>query len=213
MPVVVKGLKEAQKAMRSLQPDLEKNLKVEIKGFLVPVVRKSRAYVPSSISGLSSWIDSSKGNKISAKTSAFRVGHFPYFNPNIVRQGIKSEIFPTRHKGSGFISLVRVVNASAAGAIFETAGRKNPNGQAWNPKSTSHSFSHSKNPNAGQHFVTQIGSAGRLTGANARRGRLIYRAFFEDQGKAMSHIVAALNKTSNQSKARVDAATAFKVAA
>jgi hypothetical protein len=213
MPVVVTGLKEAQKAMRSLQPDLEKNLKVEIKAFLVPVVRKARGYAPSSISGLSGWLDSSKGNKITAKTSAFRVGHFPYYNPNVVRKGIKSEVFPTRHKGSGFISLVRVVNASAAGAIFETAGRKNANGQPWNPKSRSHNVSHSRNPNAGQHFVTQIGSAGRLTGANARRGRLIYRAFFEDQGKAMSYIVAAINKTSIQSKARVDAAQAFKVAA
>ena len=199
MPIVVTGLKEAQKAMRSLQPDLEKNLKVEIKASLLPIVKKARGYVPTSISGLSNWL-------------SFE-GRFPRFNPALVKRGIKSEVFPTRHKGSGFISLVRVVNASAAGAIFETAGRKNPTGQPWNPKSGSHDYSHSKNPNAGAWFINQIGNKGTLTGVGATRGRLIYRAFAEDQGKVQAHIIAAINKTSVMSKKRVDAAKAFRRAA
>jgi hypothetical protein len=214
MPVVVTGLKEAQKAMRSLQPDLEKNMKVEIKGFLIPVVRKARGYAPSSISGLSNWLDSTKRGQISAKTSLFRKGHFPFYNPTIVRSGIKPEIFPVRHKGSGFISLVRVVNSSAAGAIFETAGRKNPAGQPWDKHpGQAHDLSHSRNPNAGKHFVIQIGNVGKLTGSNATRGRLIYRAFAEDQGKALGHILTAINKTSLQSKKLVDNARATRRAA
>ena len=199
MPIVVTGLKEAQKAMRSLQPDLEKNLKAEIKASLLPIVKKARGYVPSTISGLSNWL-------------SFE-GRFPRFDPTRVKRGIKSEVFPTRHKGSGFISLVRVVNASAAGAIFETAGRKNPKGQPWNPKSGSHDYSHSRNPNAGAWFINQIGNKGSMTGEGPKRGRLIYRAFAEDQGKVQAHIIAAINKTSFMSKKRVDAAKAFRRAA
>ena len=200
MPVVVTGLKEAQKAMRSLQPDLEKNLKVEIKASLLPIVKKARGYVPTSISGLSNWL-------------SFE-GRFPRFNPALVKRGIKSEVFPTRHKGSGFISLVRVVNATAAGAIFETAGRKSGSeGQPWDPKSGSHNYSHSRNPNAGAWFINQIGNKGTMTGTGATRGRLIYRAFAEDQGKVQAHIIAAINKTSVMSKKRVDAAKAFRRAA
>ena len=52
-----------------------------------------------------------------------------------------------------------------------------------------------------------------MTGTGATRGRLIYRAFAEDQGKVQVHIIAAINKTSVLSKRRVDAAKAFRRAA
>jgi hypothetical protein len=199
MPVVVTGLKEAQKAMRSLQPDLEKELKKEIKLFLLPVVKKARGYVPTSISGLSNW-------------KAYQ-GNFPQYNPAGIRRGIKSQVFPTKHRGSGFISLVRIVNLSGAGTIFEKAGRTHPNGQPWNPKNASHDFSHSKNPQAGAWFINQIGNVGKLTGTGARRGRLIYRAYEEDQGKALSHVLQAINKTSAKTKKYVETARVFRKAA
>ena len=46
MPVEVVGLKEAMKAMRQLQPTLDKELKSEIRQLLNPVVKKARGYVP-----------------------------------------------------------------------------------------------------------------------------------------------------------------------
>ena len=198
MPVVVTGLKEAQKAMRSLQPDLEKNLKIEIKAFLLPVVKKAKGYVPSDVAGLSHW-------------KAFG-GHFPQYNPAGIKRGIKSQQFPTRHKGSGFLSLVRIVNLSGAGSIFEKAGRINPSGQPWNPNSASHEVSHSRNPQAGKHFIESIQSAGSLRGKGAREGRLIYRAYDEDQGKSLGHVLTALNKTAAQTKKYVAAAKAFRSA-
>jgi hypothetical protein len=109
---------------------------------------------------------------------------------------------------------VRVVNATAAGAIFETAGRKSGSkGQPWDRNSSSHNYSHSINPNAGAWFINQVGNKGTMTGEGARRGRLIYRAFAEDQGKIQVHILAAINRTSALSKRRVDAAKAFRRAA
>jgi hypothetical protein len=199
MPVVVTGLKEAQKAMRSLQPDLEKNLKAEIKAFLLPVVKKSRGYVPSSISGLSHW-----------KAYA---GNFPQYNAAAIKRGIKSQQFPTRHRNSGFLSLVRIVNLTRAGSIFEKAGRlTGTDGQAWVGRKdfNNHKVSHSINPNAGAHFVQSIQSAGNFAGSGARRGRVIYRAYDEDQGKSLGHVLTALNKTAAQTKKYVAAAKAFR---
>lgn len=199
MPVYVTGLKEAQKAMRSLQPDLEKNLKIEIKAFLLPVVKKAKGYVPSDISGLSHW-------------KAFG-GNFPQYNPAGIKRGIKSQQFPTRHKGSGFLSLVRIVNLSGAGSIFEKAGRlTGTEGQQWVGRKdfNNHKVSHSINSKAGAHFVQSIQATGKLTGRGAREGRLIYRAYDEDQGKSLGHVLTALNKTAAQTKKYVAAAKAFR---
>jgi hypothetical protein len=158
MPVEVVGLREALKAMRSLQPKLEKELKREIKQLLVPIVNSARAYVPMTISGLSNWSDTNKYGKITAKSSSFRVGNFPLYNPSEIKKGITSEVFPSKPNRSGFVSLVRILNKSRAGAIYETAGRKNPNGQPWGtPRGKSKQFSHSNNPNAGAHFIRIYG--------------------------------------------------------
>ena len=201
MPVIVIGLKEAQKAMRKLQPELNKNLNHELHAFLLPVVTKAQNYVPdSAISGLSRW-------------TAYD-GRFPQFSPAAAKKGIRAEFFPARRKSTGFTSMVRIVNSNAAGAIFETAGRKSgAKGQPWDRSSGSHDYSHSRNKHAGAWFINQIGNVGRLTGVGPRRGRLIYRAYAEDQGKALGHVLQAINKSAIATKKYVDAAKAFKVAA
>lgn len=190
MPVEVAGLKELQVAMRSFQPDLAKELKADITKALKPIVKNAQGYVPSQISGLSNWTFQKRS--ISAKSSAFRTG-FPMFNSAEVKRGIKSQVFPTKPNPQGFISLVRIVNKSAAGAIYETAGRKNPWGQPWNPKAGSHNYSHSRNPSAGLHFNN---SMGKLYGSNKNRGRLIYRAWDEDQGRTLAYIVKSVETVS-----------------
>lgn len=207
MPVEVAGLKELQKAMRSIQPDLSAELKTEIKSFLNPLVKKAKRYAPVKISGLSNW--TIQGKKITAKSSSFNTG-FPRYSVIDVRRGIKSEIYPTKPNRSGFVSLVRIVNQSAGGSIYETAGRKNPNGQTWNRKSGSHKYSHSRNPQAGKHFIE---SMGEMAGTGKSRGRLIYRAWDEDQGKALAAIMKAVEKTAIHFKARVDIGRTFKKAA
>jgi hypothetical protein len=76
-----------------------------------------------------------------------------------------------------------IANASASGAIYETAGRKNPGGD---PKSRSN------NPGAGANFISRMGP---LYGDGASRGRMIFRAWSEDQGKAQAAVVRAIEKT------------------
>lgn len=211
MPIEVVGLKEAQKAMRALQPQLNKELNSEIRLLLNPIVKKAKSYVPDEIGGLSNWMMNTKSNKINAETSMFRVGKFPKFNAAQVRRGIRSEVFPSKPRRTGFVSLVRIVNLTAAGAIYETAGRKHPQGQPWNPKSGSHDFSHSKNPNAGSHFIDAMGKT--IAGSGLSRGRVIYRAWHEDQGRALGYILQAINNAAITTAKYVETAKAFRKAA
>lgn len=211
MPVVVAGLKEAQKAMRSLQPELDKELKRELRDLLNPVVKKAKGYVPADISGLSGWMNTTSGKKINAQTSMFRVGKFPKFNAAQVKAGIRTELFPSKRKSTGFTSLIRIVNMSPAGAIYETSGRKNPNGQPWDRKSGSHSFSRSLNPKAGAHFIDAMGKT--MAGSGLNRGRLIYRAWNEDQGRALGYVMKAIENTAIKTAKFVNASRAFRKAA
>ena len=211
MPVEVIGLKEALKASRTFQPQFEKDLRKQIQLALNPVIKQARGYVPTTIPGLSHWTGHQKGNTINRETSMFRKGRFPIFNSATVRKGIKAEIFKSRKNSRGFIGLVSIVNSSAAGAIMETAGTKNPNGQPWDPKNGSHDYSHSFNPNAGRHFIHSM--PGEIKTANRNRGRLIYRAVAENQGKALNAILKALNINVERTVKAVSAAQTFKVAA
>lgn len=193
MPVEVKGLDEVLKALRQFEPDLAKSLNKQVRAALTPVQKKAQGYVPTDLPGLSNWTFSSKGKKINKQNSAFgTVGHFPKFNASIVRRGIKVVIGKSKPNRNGFVTYYRISNITAAGAIMETAGRANPSGQPWNPDSKSHSYSHSRNPDAGLHFINSMG--GRLKGdKQSMRGRLIYRAFTEDEGKAIASTMRALD--------------------
>jgi hypothetical protein len=78
---------------------------------------------------------------------------------------------------------------AASGAIIDTAGRKNPNG---NPNSKSN------NPNAGKHFIDAIAAAVggfyRVGTGTRSVGRVIYKAVNKDDGKAKQAIINAANK-------------------
>ena len=210
MPVEVVGLREALIAMRKLEPSLAKDVKKEITNILNPIVKDARNYVLSSPPGLSHWVHNPKDHSITQKSSMFRI--FPMFNAAEVRRGIKSEVFPTKPKPNGWQSLVRIVNSSRAGAIYETAGKLNPAGQPWRGRKDygNHKVSHSINPNAGLHFINSLG---RLHGSKQDRGRLIYRAWDEDQGRALAKVMKAIEKSAQRTQTFLDSANALRNAA
>lgn len=210
MPVEVRGAYELNKALGQFAPDLKKNLNREVRAFLAPVVKEAKALAPASISGLSNWTVDQKSRKISAATSSFRKGKFPRYNVADVRAGIKSRIGASKVNANGFVSLYRIENATAAGAIYETAGRKNPLGQPWKPRSSSHKASHSRNPYAGRQFIGAINSTNSLEGSDKMRGRLIYKAWHDNQGRALGKVVGAVQQTQKTFTARLNAASAFK---
>ena len=185
MPVKVQGLIEVTKAMRKLSPDMDKELTKNVRSILKPVVKTARAYATPTIPGLSNWtIKGRQENKIGPNTSQFQV--FPKYNAIAVRAGIKYTVRKSRPNKKGFTSLYRILNTSRAGVIYEWAGRLNFDGD---------DRSKSDNPNAGYHFNLALNSNSQLKGEGRNRGRLIYRAWYEDNEKATKATLKAIDDT------------------
>lgn len=213
MPVEVQGIVELRKALRKFQPDLEKNLKKEVTAVLRPIVSEARSYVDNNPKGLSNWTAKGQSKQITKKTSMFRLGTFPVFNAANVKRGITYSLKPTKKNSKGFVAVFQLRNTTAAGAIYETAGRKNPEGQPWvgagSKAKKGHGYSHSFNPNAGAHFIEALGGESNLFGKNKKRGRLIYRAWEQNNGRALNYILKAIDTTVKQFKGREATIKAF----
>lgn len=201
MPVQAKGVIELRKALNKYAPDLAAELTKEIAGALKVLQKDARGFVPSSApNNLYNWNEDSKGRKITAKTSMFRtfntegrVRMFPLYDAATIKRGIVYRTGYGKPNSRGFRSLFRVRNNSAAGAIYETAGRKNPNGD---------SKSRSNNPSAGARFVKQGPLYGSKRDGQDMRGRLIFRAWEQDQGKQTAAIFKAIDNTNEKFKTR-----------
>jgi hypothetical protein len=181
MQVKVEGVKQTRKALRQFAPDLNKELNAELKKALAPIAKKARGFAPSD-SPMSGW------NKSPAQSS------FPAYNFGVVKSGIGFSTKPGKTTRSGFTSNAKIFNKSFAGAIYEVAGRKNEQGQEWvGPKAggTSKKVSRSVNPRAGATFIENLPD---LVNSSKGRGRLIYRAWAADQGKANGAAIKAIDK-------------------
>lgn len=183
MRIEVEGVKQTRKAIRQFAPDLNKELNAELKIALAPIAKKAKGFVPSD-SPMSGWAGRS-----------FSEGKFPTYNARTIRSGIGFSTKPGKTTRSGFTSNAKIFNKSVAGAIYETAGRaNNGEGQPWvGPKvgGTSKKVSRSINPNAGTKFIENLGP---LTKSIKGRGRLILKAWAQDQGKAYGAAIKAIDK-------------------
>jgi hypothetical protein len=221
MPASVKGGIELRKALKAFTPELAKETQKELGAILKPITAKARGFIPSS-TPLSGWADSNQkgswANRVWSSADA--------------KRGIGYKTTPSKVNRSGFRSLVRIQNASAAGAIYETAGRKNPQGRPQAKMrevviptmrkdtgageerymtSTGKGYGKSNNPYAGQQFIDAMG--GQIVNAYVRKegavgrssqkmkGRAIFRAFAEDQGRTTAAVIKAIeNSKSNFEK-------------
>ena len=178
MPVVVNGVKQLQKAMREVEPELNKQMSKDIKTAMLIVRDAARGYLPQQNEVLSGW---GKGTA-SADTIKYRA--FPAYDYSLAKSLIKYNAGTNKRNRSGYRAAFYVANISAPGAIFETAGRKNRRGS---------SDSESLNPNAGIQFIESAESISQMKGENKQRGRLIYRAWFEESNKVIPAVVKAIN--------------------
>jgi hypothetical protein len=191
MSVTLDGVKETLRAIRKIDPELLKEMNKEIKGIMIPIRDKARGYAPSPIPGnLYNWNEGTKGRKITARNSAFRtfntegrLRRFPLYDAASATKGVYYSAAPSRRNKNGWSSQYIIANASASGSIYETAGRKNPGGDA---------NSKSNNPGAGAHFISRMG---HLYGEGNSRGSMIFRAWSEDKGKAQAAVVRAIENT------------------
>jgi len=194
MSVELKGVKETLRAIRKIDPELLKEMNKEIKGVMTPMRDKARSYAPTAApGGLYNWDEGTSGKKITARNSAFRtfnatgtLRRFPLYDAEAARKGIFYSQAPSKRNKNGFQALYFIGNKSASGSIYETAGRANPGGS---------SRSQSNNPEAGANFVSRMGPLYGDT--RERRGRMIFRAWAEDGGKAQAAVIRAITNTVN----------------
>jgi len=199
MQIELRGNADLRKALRRFAPDLEKSLKVEIKRGLAPVAKAARGFVPSE-SPLSGWAGRS-----------FSEGKFPIFNASTIKSKIGYTTAVSKRNRQGFSTMARVFNDSRAGAIYESAGRNGPQGQPWvGPKGPAgNRYSHSRNPKAGEQF---IGAFPPLSGSLKGRGRLIFKAWAQDKGRAEGIVNKAIT-TAEQELLRRSRANSLRRAA
>ena len=205
MPTGVKGAINLRKALKNFAPDLAKETQKELGNLLKPITNKARGFIPST-APISGWGKSSEN------------GRFPVWDSSAARRGIGYRTTPSRPNKQGFRALARIVNASAAGAIYETAGRVHPNGREQAMavrvmlpghsnygkmvRSGNKNQGRSTNPEAGSLFIQAINQEGILVDANSQtgagrrsrkmKGRAIYRAWKEDYGKTNAAVIKAI---------------------
>lgn len=217
MPTEVKGAKNLRKALRKFEPDLAKMTTKEMGAALKPITNKARGYMPTNSQMLSGWTSETS----SSNTTNYR--HFPKYDQAEAKRGVKYSTTPSKPNKRGFISLARIINTSAGGAIYETAGRKNPSGQPSQASTrgvftdyidTSNKVNKSLNPKAGKQFIDRANSIGQLVNARPRQkgqrgrvsrkmtGRVIFRAFEEDQGRVTAAVIKAIGNSAIEFKAR-----------
>ena len=219
MPVELKGADKLRKALRKFEPDLAKAQTKEMTAALKPITNKARGFMPASGSQLSGWTKASS----SAETTNYR--HFPKYDQTEAKRGVKYSTSPSKPNKRGFVSLARIINSSAGGAIYETAGRKNPQGQPSQASTrgvfsdyidTSNKVNKSLNPNAGKQFIARANALGSLVNARPRQqgqvgrstrkmtGRVIFKAFAEDQGKVTAAVIKAIENSADKFRSRTD---------
>ena len=206
MPTEVVGAVALRKALSQYAPDLAKELTKELGSVLKPVVNQARSFVPLR-SPMSGW-----------NPRSFNEGSFPTYNALEIRRGIIYKTTHSKPNRAGFVNNIRIQNKSMVGAIYETAGRKNGQGQDWvGPKAggASKGVSRSVNPYAGNQFISNLG---QLYGTNRRgtdhrmMGRLIFRAWAENKGVAEGIVNKAITTAEQELRRRSNTTSLRKAA-
>jgi hypothetical protein len=208
MPVEVVGVKDVLKGLEFIDEDMRQRIRTAIDPLMRGVAFKAKGFVPNNTDVLSGWARAS-GNP----------GTFPKYDASVARAGIGYNPGENKTFQNGFKVSNYVYNASRPGAIYEVAGRLNPQGRApftfkhegsgtyvkRSARSKALDYYDSNNPFASQQFVAalepvtkqpkikDIRSSGRKT-----QGRLIYKAWAQDSTKVYDAILKAINATAIQ---------------
>lgn len=216
MPIVLSGVEQTIAMLARFQPHAARAVQEKVRRATQPLVSKARGYAPAT-APLSGW-----GKEVGAWSGRS-------YNSMDVKFGIGFDDNPTKPNRKGFSYSAYIYNKSAAGQIYETAGRRHPNGRPWAPsvqhyadagtpnarpdymvRSSDKKYSQSANPRAGKQFIDSMGpiyKAQRAKGQRGRtskkqNGRLIYRAWGEDQGKVLGAVAAAYTEIINKFNGR-----------
>jgi hypothetical protein len=167
MPASVKGGIALRKSLRKFTPDLAKALPKEIAAALKPITKSAKGYLPDDGQVLSGWL---------ARDGA--EARFPSYNARIVKSGIGYKTTPSKPNRRGFRSLARVFNKTAAGAIYETMGRKTPQSRFVQNQDNKYSS--------------------QMKGRDKMEGRALFRAYEENNGKAREAVLDAIQNAAKK---------------
>ena len=179
---MVNGVREFLKAIDEIDEDMYKNVRASLKAPMLKTANKAKQYLPANQNVLSGWLKQ-------APQQPGQRRPFPAYDQQTARSEIKYKLGPNKKNKKGYSVYNYVSNESAAGAIYETAGLK-----------TSGQGGASLRPNAGIQFIaalpgvedaTMAGSVGRRGRKN--KGRVIFKAWKEEQGDAYKGIEKAIN--------------------
>jgi len=193
VPAEVVGVKDVLAGLSFIDEDMRERIRRAIDPLMRNVASKAKSFVPTNSDVLSGW---SK-----PINSEINYRPFPKYDASTVKAGIgynsgENQVFKNGFKLSNY-----VYNVSAPGRIYETAGRKNPQGRApfqqIDPSQPNTSFGpvqgfegtkrakeytynkstraySSNNPFAGYQFVTSMGpltSQPRIKGVRGGTGK------------------------------------------
>jgi hypothetical protein len=207
----VVGVDDVLKGLTFINDDLFYKVKAALKPVMLDVRDNARNDVPDNSGVLSGWV---RGG--GPRTKDYKP--FPNFDSSHIKSLIEYSDGYKKVKG-GFTVTDYVYNASPGGAIYETAGRLNPQGRApimstslkgsggvtgfenrkGNRKRSTKSYS-SANPFAGYQFVTDLPPLysqpkvkGLRGGGRKTKGRLIYKAFGQKSHRISEVIAESMN--------------------
>jgi hypothetical protein len=213
MPVEVIGVDDVQKGLSFIDEDMYNRIKIALVPLMKRVEAQAKSYVVGDSEVLSGW----------AKPASANLDYrpFPKYNSTLVKGGIGYKEGKNVQFKNGFQVENYVYNVSAAGRIYETAGRRNPQGRApimsttlkdlgnvqgyegkkSGKKRSTRDYS-SNNPFAGYQFVSalepvtsQPKTKGVRSGGVKTKGRLIYKAFANQSPQIYQVIFKAINDT------------------
>lgn len=215
MPAEVVGVKDVMKGLSFIDEDMYARIKSAIDPLMRQVEATAKGYVPANTEVLSGW------SKPISSNVDYRP--FPKYDANIVKGGIGYKEGQNKKFKNGFQVENYVYNVSAAGRIYETSGRLNPQGRApftsINPgggtlafkqsgsarsKSRSTRAYNSNNPFAGYQFVTDLPELTKQpkikdvrSAGRKGSGRLIYKAWAKDSPRVYDAILKAITATAD----------------
>lgn len=112
MPTELKGASALRKALKQFDPDLDKATRDEMVGFLKPLIKKARGFMPSNDAMPSGFVGTAEP------------GRFPKYDAGIARRGVGYKLTPTKPNRQGWVQTVSIHNKTAGGVIYEWTGRK-----------------------------------------------------------------------------------------
>jgi hypothetical protein len=213
MPVEVVGIKDVLKGLEFIDEDMRQRIRNAIDPLMRGVAFTAKGFVKANTDPaiLSGW-----AKPISSPNLKYKP--FPKYDAGVIREGIGYNSGENKTFKNGFKVSNYVYNSTRAGAIYEVAGRLNPQGRApfqmtpskgasgtytkRSARSKAFEEYKSNNPFASQQFVAalepvtsqpkikDIRSGGRKT-----KGRLIYKAWAKDSPKVYDAILKAINAT------------------